>query len=46
MAEWRSFFTDPVDYGKIYTAAGVLLAHITGFYLITLFLFTRKDILS
>jgi ABC-2 type transport system permease protein len=46
MAEWRSFFTDPIEYGKIYTAAGVLLAHIVGFYLITLFLFTRKDILS
>ncbi len=46
MAEWRSFFTDPIEYGKIYTSAGVLLAHIVGFYLITLFLFTRKDILS
>lgn len=46
MAEWRSFFTDPIEYGKIYTSAGILLAHIVGFYLITLFLFTRKDILS
>jgi ABC-2 type transport system permease protein len=28
MFEWRTFFTEPVEYEKIYFAAGILLAHI------------------
>lgn len=46
MNEWRAFMVDPVDYGSVVTSGLVLLGHIIGFYLITLYLFIRKDILS
>jgi ABC-2 type transport system permease protein len=46
MADWRLFFADPIDYLDILKSAGVLFGHIVGFYLITLYLFSRKDILS
>ena len=46
MAEWRSFMGDPVDFESIITSGFVLLAHIVGFYLVTLYLFTKKDILT
>lgn len=46
MPQWREFFGDPVDYAKILNSGVVLMIHIVGFYLITLLIFRRKDILS
>jgi ABC-2 type transport system permease protein len=43
---WQLFFDDPVDYGMVYTALGVLIAHISVFYLVSVLIFTRKDITS
>ena len=46
MNGWMSLFRDPVDVGKLLTSAGILVAHIIGFYSITLLIFSKKDILS
>jgi ABC-2 type transport system permease protein len=46
MVEWSGFFNDPVDYKQILNSAWVLLAHIIGLYLITTYIFMKKDILS
>lgn len=46
MDVWRGFFDDPVDYTEIIKSSTVLLLHIAGFYVITLVIFIRKDILS
>lgn len=46
MNEWRAFMVDPIDFGKVISSGFILLAHIIGFYLITLYLFIKKDILS
>ena len=46
MVEWSGFFNDPVDYKEILNSAWVLLAHIAGLYLITTYIFIKKDILS
>ncbi len=43
---WRLFFDDPIDMKELYTSFLILAAHIVFFYLITLALFKRKDILS
>ncbi len=44
--DWRIFFDDPVDYNNLFKSVSVLSAHIVGLFLITLFIFRRKDILS
>jgi ABC-2 type transport system permease protein len=46
MAGWLSFFDDPVNYAEITKDVLVLGGHVIGFYIITLFIFLRKDILS
>lgn len=46
MMQWREFFGDPVDYGKILNSVFILTAHLVFFYLLTLFIFKKKDILS
>lgn len=46
MDRWRDFMNDPIDYWDILKSALVLLIHIGGFYLLTLYLFIKKDILS
>ncbi len=46
MVEWSAFFNDPVDMKEIGNSALVLLAHIVGLYLITTYIFIKKDILS
>ncbi|MBU1678414.1 MAG: ABC transporter permease [Bacteroidetes bacterium] len=46
MNHWSSFFADKVEYSEILISGSVLLLHIIGFYLIALFLFIKKDILS
>ncbi len=46
MAVWREFMSDPIDYSKIINSGLILIGHIVGFYLITLYSFIKKDILS
>ncbi|MDP2304332.1 MAG: ABC transporter permease subunit [Ignavibacteria bacterium] len=46
MANWRSFFDDPIDMQEVIKAGLVLLGHSVFFFGLTLFLFRRKDILS
>ncbi|MCX6151761.1 MAG: ABC transporter permease subunit [Ignavibacteriales bacterium] len=46
MAGWLSFFDDPIDKQALIKDSLVLGGHVLGFYLITLFIFLRKDILS
>lgn len=46
MDEWRFFFTDPVDINSIIDSGLVLIAHITGLFLITTYMFKKKDVLS
>lgn len=46
MTQWYGFFDDPVDYAEIFKSAWILFAHIAGLYLITTFIFLKKDILS
>ncbi len=44
--DWKLFFTDPVDLETIINSAIVIVSHITVLYLVTLFLFLKKDILT
>lgn len=44
--KWMEFMNDPMDLSIIYRSGAILFFHILGFYLLTLFLFIRKDILS
>ena len=44
--EWKMFFTDPIDFTNILNSAGIIVFHIILLYLITLYLFARKDILT
>jgi len=46
IADWRLFFRDPVDFVEILKSGFVLVGHIFGLYLITLYIFIKKDILS
>ena len=46
LTQWNEFFSDPVDYGEIMKSALILLAHIAGLYILTTYLFVKKDILS
>lgn len=46
MIQWDGFFNDPVDIADILNSAWVLLAHIAGLYLITTYIFIKKDVLS
>ena len=46
MTGWIQFFNDPVDYKEILNSAWILFAHIVGLYLITAYIFIKKDILS
>jgi ABC-2 type transport system permease protein len=43
---WTEFFRDPIDYSALLKDIFVLTAHIAGFYLITLIIFIKKDILT
>jgi ABC-2 type transport system permease protein len=44
--DWKLFFTDPVDFAAVIKSAIIIISHITALYLITLFLFIKKDILT
>lgn len=46
MGAWRAFFSDPVEWQKIYTAAIALTSHIFIFLGFTIWHFKRKDILT
>ncbi|MCF8261752.1 MAG: ABC transporter permease [Melioribacteraceae bacterium] len=46
MNAWREFMSNPVDLPQIVNSGLILTAHIIGLYLLTLFIFKRKDILS
>ncbi len=46
MGSWNSFFEYNIDFVQIATEASVLFVHIIGFYILALFVFSRKDILS
>jgi ABC-2 type transport system permease protein len=46
MSGWLSFFDDPVDITQITKDTLILGGHLIGFYLMSLILFLRKDILS
>ncbi len=44
--DWKLFFTDPVDFAAVFKSAIIIVSHITALYIITLFSFMRKDILT
>lgn len=46
MTLWNNFFNDPVDYADVWRSGSVLGGHILGLYLITTYIFLKKDILS
>ncbi len=46
MGAWREFFSDPVDWQKVYTASIALISHIFIFLGFTVWHFKRKDILT
>jgi ABC-2 type transport system permease protein len=46
MVVWDSFFSDPIDYEALTRSGGILLLHIAGLYLASVFIFIKKDILS
>lgn len=46
MTQWDAFFSDPVDYSIILNSGLILFGHILVLYLITTYLFLKKDILS
>ncbi|MBI1937653.1 MAG: ABC transporter permease [Ignavibacteriales bacterium] len=46
MTLWNNFFNDPVDYADVLRSGLVLGGHILGLYLITTYIFLKKDILS
>ena len=46
MDGWKSFFNKPLDYSSVWNSLLVLGLHIIGLYGLTLFLFSRKDILT
>jgi ABC-2 type transport system permease protein len=46
MGAWREFFSEPVDWQKVYKAVAALLVHIIIFIGFTSWYFKRKDILT
>jgi len=46
MNSWRLFFDDPVDYSEILKSMGILAGHVCALFGITVYLFSRKDILT
>jgi ABC-2 type transport system permease protein len=46
MGAWREFFSDPVDWQKVYQAITALTAHILIFLGFTTWYFKKKDILT
>lgn len=46
LGDWKIFFNKPVDYTAVMKSVMVLGIHIVGLYALTLFIFSRKDILT
>lgn len=43
---WQKAFEEPIPWATIRTHASILLAYCVGFYLVTWYIFVRKDVLS
>ena len=46
MQSWRSFFDDPIDFQDLYKSTAVLIGHVIFFFGTTVYIFSKKDILS
>ncbi|WP_290795287.1 ABC transporter permease [Flavihumibacter sp. UBA7668] len=46
MIGWKGFFDAPVSWSPVLQSAGILLLHIAGFLVATIWVFRKKDILS
>jgi ABC-2 type transport system permease protein len=46
MNGWKFLFDDPVNWSRVLTSAGVLLAHVVGCFTATQIIMRRKDILT
>lgn len=46
MGGWQAFFNFDIDFQQVLLEVIVLLAHIFGFYMLSLFIFLKKDILT
>jgi ABC-2 type transport system permease protein len=46
MSAWREVFVNPINFAKFALSFAVLVGHIIIFYLLTMLIFKRKDILS
>lgn len=46
MGGWQSFFSFDIDFNKIILQSIILLVYIMAFYLLSLYIFIRKDILT
>lgn len=46
LSGWMELFHDPIDTSTLFKDISILAAHIIGFYLITLYFFKKKDILT
>lgn len=46
MGIWSEFFSDPVDYSELFNSAKILLAYTVVFFGASLYIFSKKDILS
>ncbi len=46
MIVWDGFFNDPIDWGEVLNSGIVLIAHIVGLYLLSTYIFLKKDILT
>lgn len=46
MIGWKGFFDAPVSWSPVLQSAGILLLHIVGFLVATIWVFRKKDILS
>jgi ABC-2 type transport system permease protein len=43
---WQLFFDDPIEWDKVIGASLIMMFHITALYLLSLWIFTKKDITS
>lgn len=43
---WQKVLTAPIEWGEVASSAAILGGHSVGFYLLTWYIFVRKDILS
>jgi len=46
LGDWSEFFRDPIDYDKLIKSGAILFAYLIGFFLVSFYIFRKKDILS